>query len=116
VHSQEDEAVFKIAAKRLITWPVTVHVPQDGGTTRKASFDARLDVLTASEIEAALAEGKDLLEVQLVGWDKLAGEDGQPLEYSEELKKKLLDLNYVRQGLFNALTEINTGRAAARKN
>lgn len=110
--------MFKIAQKRRITWPVTVNVPQDGGKTQKASFDAQFEILSTEEIDQAIAEGKDILDVQLVGWSGagVRDEQDQPVEYSEAAKKQLLGINYVRTALFNALTEINTGRAAARKN
>lgn len=109
--------MFKLAQKRRVTWPVTVKIPQDGGRTQKATFGAEFEVITADEQAAVLRDGGDLLEVQLVGWDaRVKGDDDQPIAFSEEAKKKLIDITYVRQALFEALGEINAGREAARKN
>jgi hypothetical protein len=109
--------MFKVAQKRRVTWPVTVRVPQDGGRTLNATFSAEFDVLTTDEQQDAIQDGKDLLDVQLVGWDgRVKGEDGEPLPFSPEAKKQVLAITYVRQALFEALGEINSGRAAARKN
>ena len=109
--------MFKVAQKRTVKWPVTVNVPQDGGRTSKATFEAHFEVITAEEQQQAIRDGKDLLDVQLIGWnDQVKGDDDQPLAFSEAAKKALLDITYVRVALFDALGEINTGRAAARKN
>lgn len=110
--------MFKLAQKRRVKWPVTVNVPQDGGKTQKATFEAELEILTTEEADEVIAAGKDILDVQLVGWSSGAVRDehDQVLEYSEAAKKQLLSMSYVRTALFGALTEINTGRAAARKN
>lgn len=109
--------MFKVAQKRTVSWPVAVNVPQDGGRTSKATFEAKLEVLTMEEQQQAVREGRDLLDVQLAGWnEQVKGEDDQPLAFTPENKKTLLDITYVRQALFEALAEINSGRAAARKN
>ena len=109
--------MFKVAQKRTVKWPVTVNVPQDGGRTSKAIFEAHFEVITAEEQQQAIRDGKDLLDVQLIGWnDQVKGDDDQPLAFAEAAKKALLDITYVRVALFDALGEINTGRAAARKN
>ena len=108
--------MFKLAQKRTITWPVTVNIPQDGGRTQKATFDGEFEVLTQEEAEQAVRAEKDLLEVQLIGWNGVKDEAGEPVAFSEAAKKQLLDITYVRGALFTAIAEINNGRAAARKN
>lgn len=109
--------MFKVAQKRTVAWPVTVRVPQDGGRTLNATFGAEFDVLTTEEAEEAIRDGKDLLDVQLVGWDgRVKDENDQPLPFGADAKKRVLSIPYVRQALFEALGEINSGRAAARKN
>lgn len=108
--------MFKLAQKRQITWPVTVNIPQDGGKTQKATFDGEFEVLTQDESERAIREEKDLLEVQLIGWDGVKDEKGEPVPFSEAAKKQLLDISYVRMAVFAAIGEFNSGRAAARKN
>lgn len=109
--------MFKLAEKRRVTWPVTVKIPQDGGKTTKATFGAEFEVITKDEQQAVIGAEGDLLDRQLVGWDgRVKDEAGEPLAFTEENKKKLIDITYVRQALFEALGEINSGREAARKN
>lgn len=109
--------MFKLALKRKVTWPVTVRVPQDGGRTLKATFGAEFEVITQEEQQKIIADGGDLLERQLTGWDeRVKGADDLPRAFSEEAKQEMLGITYVRQALFEALGEINSGREAARKN
>ncbi len=109
--------MFKLAAKRRVTWPVTISYPQDGGGVRKERFDVEFEVISVDEQQQVIQRGDDLLEVQVVGWPKgPRGEDDQPVPFSPEAKKELLGVTYARQGIFEALGEINSGRAAARKN
>jgi hypothetical protein len=109
--------VFKLAEKRRVAWPVTVKVPQDGGKTIKATFGAEFEIITKEEQQAIIAGDGDLLDRQLVGWDaRVKDENGEPLPFGDDAKRRLLDITYVRQALFEALGEINSGREAARKN
>lgn len=110
---------FKVAATRRVVWPVTVSFPQDGGTTKKERFELEFQVLTIGEQEKAIAEGRDLLEEAVVGWPDERGpkdEHDQRVAYSDAARAELLAINHVRAAIFAALGEINSGRAAARKN
>lgn len=107
--------MFYVTQKRELTWPVIVNVPQDGGRTQAATCDGKFHVLTQTESEDAARAGTDLLDVQLIGWDRVKDESGQPVEFNGETKKQLLDITYVRIALFTAIAEFNNGKAA-RKN
>jgi len=106
---------IKLAAKKTILWPTTINVPTDGGRTIAETFDVEYRVLTQAELVEL--DGKDMLELTVVGWPKgPKGEDGEPVPFSEEAKRELLQVTYARAGMFNAYSEIQVGRAAARKN
>ena len=110
--------MFKLATKNTVTWPVTVSIPADGGTTTKATFSVEFQVRTQEDFERIVREGADQLQEAVCGWKDGAVLDGegQPIPYSDEAKAALLNIPYVRVALFTALHEINQGRAAARKN
>lgn len=105
--------MFKLAAVRKVTWPVTVSIPKDGGDTVKATFSGEFEVLTQDELEK---NHGDLLDRVLVGWKGVAGEDEQEVAFSPEAKANMLGITYVRAALFSAYGELQVGRAAARKN
>ena len=112
--------MFKIAAKRSISWPVHVDTPIDGGGTKKSRFMGQFDVLSQDEqddvVNGRHASGKtDLLDVALTGWSSLKAEDGSDVSYSDEAKAELLNLQYVRVALFRAYGQIQAGQGA-RKN
>lgn len=106
----------KLATKRKVKWPVTVAVPQDGGNTVKASCTVEFEVLTQEELERIAAEGKDLLDAAVQGWAGVQLDADEDLAVSEENKKRLLSITYVRAAFFAAYNEVQSGRAAARKN
>ncbi len=108
--------MFKLAAKKTITWPVTVHIPQDGGKTTAATFHAEFEVLDQDELNELVLEGKDMVSEVLVGWKGVADEQGGEIAYSAEEKKKLIAITYVRNAILTAYGEVQQGRAAARKN
>lgn len=114
---------IKLAQVKKVRWPVTVNVPQDGGRVLAETFDVDFKVLTQSElrpfgdIRPSDDESKDMLNAVVVGWPKgPKGEDGQPVPFDEDAKAELLGTTYARTALYNAYSEIQTGRAAARKN
>lgn len=109
--------MFKLATKRRVTWPVTISIPQDGGSVRRERFEVEFEMIDIDEQQQIINTNGDLLDRQVVGWPRgPKGEDDQPVAFSEEAKKKLLSINYARNGIFEALGELNSGRAAARKN
>lgn len=106
----------KLATKRTVKWPVTISIPQDGGNTVKASCTVEYEVISQAEIEQAAAEGKDLLDRVVRGWSGISLDSDEELAVSDENKAKLLAITYVRAALFSGYSEVQVGRAAARKN
>jgi len=108
--------MLKRAKKREITWPVTVNVPQDGGTVKPYVIDVKFAPLNEEETAKAIGESKDILDVVVIGWDKYMEEDGTtPIAFNDETKKEFLNVPYHRVALFGAYGEIQNGRGA-RKN
>lgn len=114
--------MFKIAKDRRIKWPVTISVPQSGGTVQKHKIEAEFDLLTQSRLAEVMASDRNadgdtaLLREVLVGWEGVADESGQPVEFSAETRDDLVDIPYVRAALIRSYFEAASGNAAARKN
>jgi hypothetical protein len=113
--------MFKISQNTTYKWPVTVHVPQDGGKFTKATFTAEFRALPQSEIDSVLSDLRegdrdaDLASSCLSGWANVQDDDGSELPYGDEAKAKLLNIPCVRVALVTAFFEsINGG--ARRKN
>lgn len=113
--------MFSIAkAIEDYTWPVTVHLPVDGGRTEKQTFTAkfkRVSQARINEIREAIEAGKTtdvkLASEVLVGWlDVTDGDD--VVEYSESTKAQILDIPSVAASVVRAFFESLTG--APRKN
>lgn len=114
--------MFKIAQNPTYQWPVTVHIPQDGGKFMKATFTAEFRALAQERIDAVIAEARggdsdaDLMSECLIGWSGVADADGTDLPYSDEAKARLLDIPYVRAALATAFFASISGDEARRKN
>ena len=109
--------MFKKAAVRRITWPVTVNIPQDDGKTQAAEFDCEFELLGIREHDDLIGSGADLLVRVLVGWSRLMNEAGDaPVDFSEAEKAAMLDIAYVRAALTQAYYEAAHGNKAKRKN
>lgn len=114
--------MFKIAQEKTYKWPVTVHIPADGGKYIKGGFTAEFKALAQDEIDRVARAGRDgdedadLCGECLVGWSGVQDADGNDLPYSEEAKAKLLNITYVRHALLDAFFESITGGGARRKN
>lgn len=114
--------MFKIAKDRRVTWPVTIPVPQSGGSVQKHKIEAEFDILGQSRLEEVMQEDRNadqdaaLLREVLVGWDGVAGENGEPMPFSAAALNDLVDIPYVRAALIRAYFEAASGNAAARKN
>ena len=46
----------------------------------------------------------------LVGWDGVNNEAKDPIEFSEDVRDNLIDINYVKVGLVRAYMEAMNGR------
>lgn len=108
--------MFRLQANPTFTHRVRVSVPVDGGH-REETFKATYRVLAigeAEEFDLSTTEGSaDFLRKAIVSLDDIAGEDGQPLPYNDELREQCLRIPYVRQALaktyFEAVAKARVG-------
>ena len=112
--------MFKIDQSNVYMWPVTVHLPVDGGKHYPQTFDAAFKRLPQSRLEALLKgaqEGtttdRDIATEALVGWRGVTS-DGVELPFSETVRDQLFEIPGVATAVTFALFESVTG--AKRKN
>lgn len=118
--------MLRISKDRVVLWPVSVSLPADGGPER-VEIKVRYRLLTRSDMDgvaerlrARAAEGDqviiglvdDLLADRVLGWEGIEGEDGQPLAYSPEAVRALLDLPYLREAIESGLYAASRGAVA----
>lgn len=114
--------MFKITQNPTYTWPVTVHVPKDGGKFVKATFTAEFRALEQDEIDRVLQDIRDgdpdtnFAGECLSGWKDVQDDDGSALVFSDDNKAKLLNIPYARNAVVTAFFESISGGAARRKN
>jgi hypothetical protein len=89
-------------------WPVTVGVPQDGGTVAKQEFTARFKTLTKDEDKAAQEDGDP--DAWINAFWLGAGKTEAPID--AETRKLMLERSYVRQGIVAAYIQFSQGVAA----
>lgn len=90
-------------------WPVTVNVPQDGGSVEEQTFMARFRQVSDAElpeIAAADKDGKELYRRFFVGMGA-----GETEPWSEDLRERMLGRTHVRMGLYRAFQSFQNGVA-----
>ena len=85
-------------SNNVIKWPVTVRIPQDGGSFEEETYMAHFDYLGYEQVEETSKKGDKELSLKTVGgWDDINDKDGNPIPFS---KKELLnwcnDIHFVR--------------------
>lgn len=93
-------------------WPVTVPVPQDGGTVINQTLTVRFKMVSETDL-AAMGDGiegsKASLRAVIIGFGK-----GEDTPFSPELLDKMLAQPYVRLALNNAYRDFALGQVAAK--
>lgn len=111
--------MFKLEEQKTVKWPVTVHIPRDGGRTTKAEFTAHFELLPQDEFREIYAQenasDEDLLRRVLTGWDGVADADGGTIACNAETLETMIRIPYVRAAMVTAYLECSHGKAA-RKN
>lgn len=99
--------MFIVTDRYTFTRTVEVFVPTDGGHERQ-DLKATFGVVPAEEQDSydlGTTEGSTaFLEKIVVRFDDLAGEDKQPLAYSDALRDRLLRFQFIRLALVAAYT------------
>ena len=79
--------MFKLEQPKSVKWPVTVNIPQDGGTIKKKIFNAEFTLLDQDEFNAIYKDAggndEDLIRRTLVGWSDVGDPDGNPIDFQE---------------------------------
>ena len=104
--------MFKLTSNKTVLWPVTINVPVDGGKTEKVACEAKFKILPQDEFNKLANKGDaEILKVACIGWDGVADESSEPLEFTPENLKTLLKIPYVRQGFLQAYLDASSGIA-----
>lgn len=110
-------SMFKLAEQNQVRWPVTVQVPQDGGTVRDVEIGIDYRLLTKAEAASiknmpdALAETRMLDHV--VGWDdRVVDTDGKPVPFSRDNLLALLEYDFVARAVVLGLYQASRGAPA----
>lgn len=92
---------FRISPSKTFAWPVKVAFASEtkAGEVEEMEFVAHFKRINAKADVTALlkrAGNEDAIMANevLLGWEGIEDEDGNPLEYSEENKAKLLEGSY----------------------
>lgn len=119
--------MFQIVKSKIINWPITINVPQDGGKTEEKQFSGKLELISQEEYDSFYPEAKDgepagerdigLARRVLVGWgDDVLDADGNHLEFNAENREKLIAIAYVRNGIIRSYIFCINGNKAESKN
>lgn len=105
--------MFKLKLADAIRWPVTIHVPADGGTTQPIKVTGVFRPVTQARFNELVAQRDgDILKEVVLGWDGIADADGAALPFSAENLVTLVEIPYARMGFIQAWMEIQGGGAA----
>jgi len=106
---------FKIKATNTVKWPITVNVPQDGGTYKTQKFTGIIELIDADAFTEALdsddADATLMLAV-LKGWENVQTEDGAEAEFTPEVAASLSKVPYFRLAVIRAYRDAVQGGAA----
>lgn len=86
-------------------WPVTVQVPQDGGTVQEQTFDVRFRTLTPEE-QAEVDAQPDPAEAKI----RVALVDVKGETFSPELREQMIGRPWIFVGLLRAYTAFLLGQ------
>lgn len=97
--------MFRIVDRPEFTHEVPVQVPVDGGW-KAETLKARFRILPEAEEDTgdlySTEASKEYLRRILVRLDDLVDEAGKPVEYSDEMRERVLALPYARLALIRA--------------
>lgn len=102
--------MFKLATPSDdIAWPVTVPFVDGKGKTINQTFTAKFPRLPQSQLDSLVQQAQDkaisddeLASQILIGWDGVADENGQPIEFNPAIRDQLLDIHPTRSSVITA--------------
>lgn len=101
-------------------WPVVIDVPTNGGKFQKHRITAVFRTIPTERYEELLElpileQDRNIARECLIGWKDVSDPDGNPVEFSDEARDRLLNLLYVRAAIVRAYADALSGKAS-RKN
>ena len=109
--------VSRTGEARRVTTPVTIQVPQNGGTTTGFDVEVTYKLPPQDELDQqleGLKEGDDSIDLakQYVETiDKVADEDGHPLPADTATRDLVLNITYARAAIMAAFWLLVNGKA-----
>ena len=100
--------MFTLTDNYTYTWPVTIHMPVDGGTTTPHEIKCAFKVLPQGELDELLAkklddEDGDFLKLVWIDWDLVKDAGGKKdLEFNDENLARMVAVPYVRAAVEGA--------------
>ena len=76
--------MFVLSADRAIWWPVTIKVPQDGGSFADHEISVRFRLLPREQIEAGTSSETTLLERVVADWQGVQSEAGEAIVLDDQ--------------------------------
>lgn len=125
--------MFKLAKQREVLWPVTIEVPDDGGSgvVTPVQIKVRYKLLSRTEMRESIelarkqADGAAPMSEEAVraddawfaarvtGWEDVVDADsGAAIAFSGEALAAMMDVPYVAKALVAGLWEASRGAAA----
>lgn len=103
-------------------WPVDVNVPVSGGEFETQRFIGIFRPVGSDRMEEIVKDAPllehDKIQARefFVGWKDVTDPDKKPVEYSEQIRDRMLGIFYVRTAIVRAYWDAMTGKKAATKN
>lgn len=110
--------MFVLTKSASFYWPVTISIPQDGGTFAKQSFDAQFKRIKQSRIKevndpnSASITDNDFCKEIMIGWRGVKGEDGQDIPFSEGALEEMIEMPLVAATIATAYFQALRGAKA----
>lgn len=103
--------MFKIVKHPTFRTTARINVPTDEGPIEQ-TISVRFKV-AADTADSGADGGIPWLREHILSMDDLADEKGEPVAYDEQVRDQLIDMPFVRVGLFRAYFDAVSGREAA---
>lgn len=94
---------FRLTQSKTYAWPVTLDFTDETGATETQSFTAVFKRLPQSRVDELAEQARNgaisdnaLLDVVLDRFDGIQDETGQPMPYTDDLRRQVLDIVPVR--------------------
>ena len=121
--TEEAAALFIVGERPVVTWPVSILIPADGGTfrehvvsmdllyTQATALDEDMSVLGAGDMIGKIGTPDDPLWEKVLGWHGI-GQGSEPMPFNEDNKALVLGDSLIRKGIVKALLEMAAGLPA----